>query len=66
MRDFLTNLFMIGMAIAFLWHFSIIAISGSIITREPSLAVLAFEITLLVGFVIFGLLNIVRILRRIK
>ena len=64
MREYLAYLFVIGLSAAFLWHFSLIATQGTVIIKEPSLAVLSLEIAMVVSFIAFAMVNMIRMFRR--
>jgi len=59
MREIVANALVIGLSVAFLWHFSLIVIYGAFITREPNTLILGLEIAMMVGFIIFASLNII-------
>lgn len=64
MREALTNIVMIALAVAFLAHFALIIIYGGYFIREPNLAILISETTFLVVVIGFGLFNLVKLLKR--
>lgn len=57
MRQVITNLIMVGEAVAFLALFLSILKYGSVLIQEPNMVILALEIAMMVGFIVFGLLN---------
>jgi len=60
MRYFLANMVIIGLSIAFLAHFGLIAYYGQVVIGEPQLLILVPEITGLIGLIVFAFLNLVR------
>lgn len=64
LRDYFTNVLLIGQAIAFLWVFSLMARYGVVRIHEPNLTILILEIALFTGIIAFGIANIVRGVRR--
>ena len=64
MREWLANAIVIGLSIALLFHFGLIAIHGSFVVQEPNIIILSLEIIGLVGVLSFALVNMVRIWRR--
>lgn len=64
MRNVVTNAFLIGSSIAWLFLFSQIALYGEVIGREPNLIILWLEIAFFVGLSAFGVSNIVKAVRR--
>ena len=63
-RFFFTNILMMLLAIYFLAHFILIAISGEVVISEPNTAVLAAEIMAMIGILIFAIANIIHFKRR--
>lgn len=59
MREYFSNVLIIGLAMAFLVHFCLIAKNGQQIIQEPNLAILVAEITLMIGLIAFGFSGIV-------
>ena len=59
-RHFLANMIIIGLSIAFLAHFGLIAYYGQVVISEPQLLILVLEITGLIGLIVFAFLNLVR------
>ena len=59
MGVFITNLLVISLSAAFLCHFSLIAIWERVIIQEPNVLILGLEIAMMVGFIIFAILNII-------
>ena len=55
----------IGMSALFLWHFSLIAIKGTVTISEPNVAILVLEMVMLCGCFIFGLWNFIKLLRSV-
>ena len=64
MREYLTNVFLIALAIAFLAHFALIVKYGGYFIQEPNSAILISEIVLLIGIVVFGILNLIKVIRQ--
>ena len=60
MRYFLANIIVISLSIAFLVHFGLIIYHGQVVISEPYPVVLALEITGLIAFIIFAVLNLAR------
>lgn len=58
-RRSLTNLLMMGLALAFLVHFGLIVAYGTVVIQEPNVIMLSLEIVLLVGIVILGIYNFI-------
>jgi hypothetical protein len=50
----------IGLSVAFLAHFGLIAYYGEVTVREPHPLVLAVEMAVLTGFVVFASLNVAK------
>lgn len=50
----------IGLSIAFLVHFGLIAYYGQVVISEPYTVILALEIIELTGLVVFAFINLVR------
>jgi hypothetical protein len=59
-RYFLANVVIIGLSVAFLAHFSLIAYYGQLVIREPHPIVLVLEMTGLIGLIVFAALNLAR------
>ena len=59
-RYFLANVVVIGLSVAFLAHFSLIAYYGQLVIREPHPVVLVLEMTVLIGLIVFATLNLSR------
>jgi len=57
-RYFLANVVVIGLSVAFLVHFSLIAYYGQLVIGEPHLVVLVLEMTGLIGLIVFAGLNL--------
>ena len=64
MREGLANIIIIGLSVAFLLHFSLIAIHGTILIQEPCRIILYSEITMLVAFIGFAIYNLIKLGRR--
>lgn len=64
MRNWITNLIMFGMAAALLWQFYHIAVYGSFVGAEPNTLILALEIALFLGIIIFAIINLTMVIRR--
>lgn len=58
MREYMTNVLVIAMAVAFLSHFVIIAIYKRLYICENNPFILGFEIAVMVVFIIFAASNI--------
>jgi len=65
MREGLAYSMVIGMSVAFIWHFSRIAKHGNVIIQEPHPVMLAFEIIMLCAFLVFGMVSLIKLLRGI-
>ncbi len=63
LRWWMSNAIMLGLAVAFLVHFTKIALYGRIIIQEPNPIILSFEIAGLVAVVVFALLNFIKLWR---
>lgn len=63
LRAILTNLLVLGMAIAFLVHFCLIAAYGAVTIYEHNTLVLALEIAFFSAVIVFAVLNIIKIFR---
>ena len=61
MREWITNLLLIGISIAFLVHFIMIKIYGSVVISEPNKLILGLEIVGFIAIIGFGIWNIVKI-----
>jgi len=64
MRDFITNLLLIGCASAFLVHFGMIAVYGRLYIKETSPVILGLEIAGMVAIILFGIANLINLIRR--
>ena len=64
MREYFSNTIIIGMATAFLVHFCLIAKYGQQRIQEPNFAILVIEMTLMIGFIAFGISGIVQYFRK--
>ena len=64
MREWMTNAFLFGLALAFLAHFMMIAVHGQVTIAEPNSLMLGLEIAAMVGVMIFAIINMIRIVRR--
>ena len=64
MREWMTNAFLLGLALAFLVHLIMIAVRGQMTIAEPNPLILGLEIAAMVGLMTFAILNMVRIARR--
>ncbi|MBA7692023.1 hypothetical protein ES703_100581 [subsurface metagenome] len=63
MRECCTNLMVVCLSTALLYHFSLIAIRGTVTIREPNTLTLGLEMAVLVGLIIFAIFNLVRKVR---
>jgi len=63
MREMIAQFAMASMAIAFLWHFSLIAKHGKMWIAEPNLVILYSEIALMVGLLTFAVISIIKLIR---
>ncbi len=63
LRWWMTNAIMLGLAVAFLAHFSSIVRYGSVTIQEPNPIILSFEIAGLVAVVVFAFLNFIKLWR---
>ena len=63
MREWLTNTIIIGLSIAFLLHFGLIAIHGAILIQEPNLYILIAEMVMMICFITFAIYNMTKIRR---
>ena len=59
-RHVLANIIVIGLSLAFLVHFGLIAYYGQVVISEPHTVILALEIIGLTGLIVFGFVNLVR------
>lgn len=59
-RYFLANIIVIGLSIAFLAHFGLIAYFGQVVISEPHPVILALEMIGLIVLVAFASINLVR------
>lgn len=64
MREYFSNAIIVGLAMAFLVHFCLIVKYGQYTIQEPNLAILVAELTLMIGFIAFGILGIVNYLKK--
>ena len=64
MREYFSNTIIIGMATAFLVHFCLIAKYGQQLIQEPNFAILVAEITLMIGFIAFGISGIMKYFKK--
>ena len=65
LREYFSNAIIIGLAMAFLVHFCLIAKYGQQTIQEPNLAILGAEITLMIGLIAFGVSGIVKYYKEI-
>ena len=63
MREGLANIIIIGLSVAFLLHFSLIAIYGTLLIQEPCKVILYSEITMFVVFIGFAVYNLIKLSR---
>lgn len=63
MRYWVTNCILIGMAVCFLIHFSLIAVYKQLLIDEPHTVILGLEMALMVGVISLGIFNIINYLR---
>ena len=63
MREGLLCGIVIGMSVAFLWHFSNIVLFGQHIIQEPNLVILVSEIVLISACLIFAIVCLIQLLR---
>ena len=61
MRNVWANVTVIGLSLGFLVHFALIAYYGYILIREPHPVVLALEMVMLVGIIVFAVSNLRRL-----
>ena len=66
LRGLMANGFAVSLSIILLWHFGLIAIYGRVNIGEPSVLVLVIEIVTLLGILIFCVVNIITLLRRVQ
>ncbi len=66
MKKTIPTIIMLGLAMAFLGHFALIVHYGSILIQEPNKIILATEVMLLVTVIIYGIYNLVEIIREHK
>jgi len=64
MREWFANIIVICLSAAFLYHFSLIAVRGTVTIQEPNTWILGLEIAGMVGFIIFAIFNLVSLTRR--
>ncbi len=64
MREILKPSLIVGMSLAFLWMFSVIATEGKYYFQEPILWVLALEVAGMCLILGFGLWELVKAIRR--
>ena len=64
MREYITSGLLVALSLAFLTHFYFIVAHGTLIIQEPNLIILSVEIAALFGCAIFGVVNMVRAVRR--
>jgi len=57
-REYITNVLLIGLSIAFLIHFLLIVCYGEFYVREPNILTLALEVVGLTIIVVFAIKNI--------
>ena len=60
----ITSALIIGMALAFLWHFSNIVRYGSYYIQESNPVILWFEIIFFIGVLLYGLYLFIEVIRR--
>ena len=60
MRYFLVNIMVIGLSVALLTHFGLIAYYGKVVISEPNPVILALEVIGLIGLIVFAFLNLRR------
>lgn len=64
MREWMTNAFLLGLALAFLVHLIMIAVRGQVTIAEPNPLILGLEIAAMIGIMTFTIINMVKIARR--
>jgi len=64
MKQWITNFIVIGLALAFLVHFTMIAMWGQVLIQEPNTIILVLEIVGLIVIMGFAISNLVHIARR--
>lgn len=64
MREIMTNVVMLSLAFAALFPFTMIAIYGQVTPYEPNLIILTLEIALIIAIIVFGCLNLIKLLKR--
>lgn len=64
MREYMSHAIVIALSTAFLWVLSLIVIHERVFVQEPNTVILILEIVLLLGFIIFSTVSIVKLVRR--
>jgi len=64
MREYMTNVVMIAVTIAWLVPFYQIVTQGQVYAHEPNSIILGSEIALFTAIIVFGVFNITKLLRR--
>lgn len=62
-RQYISNTLVFALSVAFLWHLSCIAITGSHYIQEPNDLILGAEMVTMVSFIIFASWAVVSQLR---
>lgn len=59
-RQYFLAMMVIGLSVAFLAHFGLIAYYGQVVITEPHPAILGMEMVVLIGFIVFASLNLTK------
>ena len=58
-REYITNVLLIGLALAFLIHFLLIVCYGEFYVREPNILILVLEIAGITAIIVLAVQNII-------
>lgn len=64
LREYLSHGIVIALSAGLLWVFSLIVIHKRVAIGEPNIAILSIEMALLLGFVAFSVVSVLRAVKR--
>lgn len=64
MREWMTNILLLSLAIAFLVHLALIAIYGGVVIQEDNALILWLEVAAMVAITALAIYNLVKMIRR--
>ena len=63
MREMMSNIIVIALSVAFLWHFSLIVNGKQVLIQEPNILIWSIEVTMFCAFITFAIVNIIKLVR---